>query len=113
MDVASRMGVVAESFEGPDGLEPPLVRILENRVVCEAAGLTRGTVSATSVVVRHECSGIIMHANITVAIRHPFNTQIYDPINSRKSGLFVCCCCCFLFVCLLLFLFFLDAKAEF
>ena len=48
----SSVGLVARA-NARDG-EIPVVKILEHQVVCEASGLTRGSVSATSVVVRFE-----------------------------------------------------------
>ncbi len=36
----------------------PLVRALDFHVVCEVAGITRGTVAAVSFVAEHECQGI-------------------------------------------------------
>ena len=51
-EILSNSGLVAR-VNARDG-EIPVVKILEHQVVCEASGLTRGSVSATSVVVRFE-----------------------------------------------------------
>ena len=50
----SAMGLVSASIS-----QTPLVRILDYRIVCEAAGLRRGTISSFSAVVMFECQGTL------------------------------------------------------
>ena len=54
---ANIMAVMLESYDYADGLEMPNIDILEYKIVCEAPGLMRGTLSSFSVVVRYVCSG--------------------------------------------------------
>ena len=69
-DVLNNTGLVSLATLTPNGIERPLVRILEYQVVCEAAGLTRDTVSATSVVVRYECQGVMQVCPMFVLVQY-------------------------------------------
>ena len=53
----SDQGIVADFFGGGDaGVVPPqIVRIMAVNMVCEASGLTRGSLSSISAIVQYEC----------------------------------------------------------
>lgn len=56
-DILSTEGVVASVLRTRFHQIPHKVQILDHQMVCQAAGLIKGTVSAISVVVRYQCEG--------------------------------------------------------
>lgn len=70
----STEGLIARSFgSGDGGIVPQLVRIIDFKIVCEVAGLTKGTIRGISVIATYDCMGLICSPSSVARFTSQFN----------------------------------------